>query len=246
MLRLADIEPDLDQPRIDLGDVSDLAASIREHGLIQPLVVSPIDGVRYRIIAGARRYEACKQVGLAVVPVIVRTETDQKRLEIQIIENLHRKDLNPFEEATGYRRLKDEFNLTDAEVAARVKRSRSRITEILSLTRIPEAIREECRRTDISLATLIQVAKQETADQMSRVLEDARGGISYVERRELSRKGKPRTPTKGSATKPKTIFRTSQEAVVIVQALTEKLTPDQTLIALEEALQQARLKAAGG
>ncbi|MBI3735947.1 ParB N-terminal domain-containing protein, partial [Candidatus Sumerlaeota bacterium] len=88
MLRLADIEPDMTQPRIDLGDVGDLSASIREHGLIQPLVVSPIDGVKYRIIAGARRHEACRLAGLTIVPAIVRTDRDQRRLEIQLIENL--------------------------------------------------------------------------------------------------------------------------------------------------------------
>src|SRR5262245_25416613 len=111
-LRVADIDRDPHQPRMDVGDLSDLINSIRAHGLLQPIVVSPLDQSRYLLIAGERRLTAVRQLGLTSIPALIRTTQDHQRLELQLIENLHRKDLNPFEEAQGFQRLIAEFNLT--------------------------------------------------------------------------------------------------------------------------------------
>jgi ParB family chromosome partitioning protein len=119
-VRLDDIEPDPEQPRKDVGDLEELAASIRTHGVINPIVVRPVSDQKFRIVAGERRYRASRIAGQDKIQAIIRTLEEQSRLEIQLIENLHRKDLNPFEEATVYRRLMDEFGLTQEQMAKRV------------------------------------------------------------------------------------------------------------------------------
>lgn len=237
--RLANIDLDPNQPRKDPGDISDLVASIREHGLIQPLVIEPVDSTRYRLIAGERRYRACQQAGLDVVPVIVRTVKDQQRLELQLIENLHRKDLDAFEEAAGYQRLADEFNLTQAHVAERMGKSRTHVTQTLSLARIPEEVRAKCQSSDIALSrdTLYLIAKQPTPAKMLEVLQDAQTGRPIEERRARARKGEARETT---PKKPKQVFSTEQNATVIVQSLTTRLTKPQTIEALKEALKKAK------
>jgi len=238
MVRLETIEVDSLQPRKDIGDISDLVASIRQHGLIQPLVLEALDSKRFRLIAGQRRFRASQEAGLDVVPAIVRTVEDQQRLEIQLIENLHRKDLNPFEEAEGYKRLLDEFNLTHAQVAEAMGKSRTHITQSLSLTKIPEDIRTQCQSSDIALSrdVLYLIAKQRTAARMLEVLQDARSGRTFEERRERARKGKARTD---KAKKPKAVYETRHGATVIVQSLSDTLTPSQTENALKEALRKA-------
>lgn len=236
-VRLEDIETDPNQPRKDLGDLEELKDSIREHGIIQPLVISPLDDTRYRLIAGERRYTAAQKLGLRTVPCLIRSERDQHRLEIQLIENLHRKGLHPFEEAEGYKRLKNEFSLVDKQIAQRVGRSRSRVTEILSLNQIPEQLREQCRSSDIALETLLQMAKQDTPEQMLEVLQADQAGVPFEERRERARKGKPRQE---STTKPKAKFKTPYEAVVIIQSLTlDDMTLERQIASLKEALRQA-------
>lgn len=112
------IDPDPNQPRRDLGKLDELAESIREHGLINPLVVEPLASGRYRILAGERRFVACRQLGLETVPCIARTVADHARLALQLIENLHRKDLNPLEKARGFKRLMEEFHLKPARPGA--------------------------------------------------------------------------------------------------------------------------------
>lgn len=128
------------QPRqeVDAG-LEELAASVREHGILQPLVVQPRDG-KYELIAGERRFRAARQVGLASVPVIVRTVTKQQQLELAIVENVQRKDLNPVEEAVAYQRLMDEFNSTQEQVSQKVGKSRSHVANILRLQSLPESI----------------------------------------------------------------------------------------------------------
>ena len=239
-VRLATIQLDPSQPRRNIGDISDLVASISEHGLIQPLVVESIDSKGFRLIAGERRFHACKEAGLDVVPAMVRTVKDQQRLEIQIIENLHRKDLDPFEEAMAYKRLMDEFNLTQEQVAKRVGKSRTRITETLSLNRIPDEVREQCLAPDIAPAkeTLFLVARQDGTEKMHAILKAARDGASKDEQRAKARKGEPRTSSE--AKKPKQAFKTEHGATVIVQSKTTVLNKKQVIGALEDALDQAR------
>src|SRR5215510_6009148 len=122
-LSVGNIVRDPNQPRKDVGNISDLKNSIQEHGILQPIVVSPLDQSRYLLIAGERRLTAARQLGLTSIPALVRTTQDHQRLELQLIENLHRKDLSPFEEAQGFQRLIAEFNLTQEQVAQQVAKS---------------------------------------------------------------------------------------------------------------------------
>lgn len=139
-LRLSEIEPNKDQPRVHFDEdaLQELADSIQTHGLLQPIVVRPMLGGTYQIVAGERRWRACRIAGLTSVPVIVKELDDKQTMELALIENLQRRDLNPVEEANGYSRLLKEFSLTQDEVADRVGKSRSAVTNALRLLNLPE------------------------------------------------------------------------------------------------------------
>ncbi len=141
------IRPNPKQPREDFGyqDLEDLINSIKEHGILQPLVVTKVDGENYELIAGERRYRAAKFLNLRTVPAIVRTARDQEKLELALIENIQRKNLNPIEEGRAYQRLIDEFNLTQEEAAVRVGKSRSVVANTLRLLNLPEEILQALR-----------------------------------------------------------------------------------------------------
>jgi ParB family chromosome partitioning protein len=138
------ITPNPLQPRtvIDPEALTELAASIREHGLIQPLIVTQQGPDRYQLIAGERRWQAARIAGLAQVPVIVKEATPQQALEIALVENIQRADLNPLEEAVAFRQLVDEFDLTQEQVAERVGKSRVSVTNTLRLLRLPAAVKQ--------------------------------------------------------------------------------------------------------
>ena len=139
-LRLSEIEPNKDQPRIHFVEESlqELAESISTHGLLQPIVVRPMIGGTYQIVAGERRWRACRIAGLNTVPVIIKSLDDKETMELALIENLQRMDLNPVEESKGYARLLKEFELTQDEVAERVGKSRSAVTNALRLLNLPD------------------------------------------------------------------------------------------------------------
>ncbi|MCL6429994.1 MAG: ParB/RepB/Spo0J family partition protein [Anaerolineae bacterium] len=155
---LDDIAPNPRQPRqaMDEGQLEELAASIREHGLIQPLVVAPLPGEqadgqpRYQLIAGERRWHAARRAGLARVPVVIKSVTPRELLELALVENIQRADLNPLEEAAAYQQLIQEFGLTQEEVATRVGRSRVTIANAIRLLRLPEEIKDALRQGLIS------------------------------------------------------------------------------------------------
>lgn len=139
-LRLSEIEPNRDQPRkhFDEEALNELASSIKEHGLLQPIVVRPMPGGSYQIVAGERRWRASRLAELTKVPVIIKDLSDKEAMELALIENLQRRDLNPVEEAQGYDRLMQEFNLTQEQVAERVGKSRPTVANALRLLNLPE------------------------------------------------------------------------------------------------------------
>lgn len=143
-IKLSDITPDPDQPRRSFDELSldELAASIREHGILQPIVVVPYrDG--YMIVAGERRFRAAGKAGIDKIPALVRTLSNQHKLEVSLIENLQRHDLNPLETATAYLKLRDQFNLTLDQIGDRVGgRSAAAISNTLRLLRLPQAARD--------------------------------------------------------------------------------------------------------
>src|SRR5688572_28544234 len=142
------IDPNPHQPRQVMGDLSELIASIAAKGILEPLVVRP-RGERYQIIAGERRYQAAVQAGLRELPVVVREVEDTEVIEIALIENLQRKDLTPFEEAEALEGLAEGCGYTHEDLARRLGKSRTSITESLSLAAMPDEIRSLCRLPDI-------------------------------------------------------------------------------------------------
>lgn len=140
-VRLSEIEPNKNQPRkhFDQEAIDDLADSIRRYGLLQPLTVRPMQ-VGYQLVAGERRWRACRIAGLTEIPVVIRELTDSEVAEIALVENLQREDLNPIEEASGYQSLMDDFDLTQEDVAGRVGKSRSAIANAVRLLGLPKEI----------------------------------------------------------------------------------------------------------
>ena len=144
MLPISRVEPRKDQPRRDFDDESlqALAESIRTYGLIQPITVRPLDKGYYQIIAGERRWRAAREAGLREVPVRIMEADDRMAMELALVENLQREDLNPMEEAAGYRKLMDDYGLTQEEVSARVQKSRSAVANALRLLGLDQALQK--------------------------------------------------------------------------------------------------------
>lgn len=165
-VRISDIEPDKNQPRRDFDEESlkELADSIKQHGVISPLVVVKTDGDRYRIIAGERRWRASKLAGLETVPVIVKDYTDEQISEVSLVENLQREDLNPLEEAFGYRRLMDGFGLTQEQVSQKVSKSRSAVANAMRLLSLPEQALDFVRTGELSAGHARALLALENAD----------------------------------------------------------------------------------
>jgi ParB family chromosome partitioning protein len=191
------IDPNPNQPRQVMGDLSELIASITEKGIIEPLVVRP-RGDRFQIVAGERRYQASVQVGLQELPVVIRDVDDTEMLELALIENLQRKDLTPFEESEALHGLAEGCGYTHEDLARRLGKSRSSVTESLSLNAIPEEVRNLCRLADISSKSLLlQVVRQNTPEKMTALIEKiaSQGGTTRQQLRDAAAKpqaGRPK------------------------------------------------------
>jgi ParB family chromosome partitioning protein len=165
------IDPNPDQPRTDIGDLTELTASISEKGVLEPLLVKPTMG-RWMIIAGERRWRAATAAGLTEVPCIEMDVDESAVAEIALIENMQRKDLTPWEEADGLRALCERFGYTHEDVARKVGKSRSTVTEALSIASIPKEIREICRSSEItSKSLLLQIVRQPDDESMRTMAE---------------------------------------------------------------------------
>jgi ParB family transcriptional regulator, chromosome partitioning protein len=203
MVPLSTIEPDPNQPRSTMGDLDELVASIRDKGVLEPILVRPRPGleeedseegpagVLYRIISGERRFRASQEAGLYEVPVIEMDVSEQEALEIALIENLQRKDLTPFEEAEGYRLLAENHGYTHEEISSSVGKSRTVITESLSLLQMPPRVRDTVQALAItSKSLLLEVLKAGTEAEMIDLLEEvARRGLNRDDLRQRLRRG---------------------------------------------------------
>ena len=151
-LRVAEIEPNREQPRksFDDGAIAALADSIREHGMIQPILVRPLENGSYQIVAGERRWRAARMLGLEEVPVTIRAMSDQESMQIELIVNLQRVNLNPIEEAQGYQELMDQFGMTQEGIAQIVGRSRSAVANSLRLLQLPGQIQQYLQEGSIT------------------------------------------------------------------------------------------------
>jgi len=195
LLPIDQIDPNPDQPRQSMGDLSELMASIAEKGVIEPIVVRIRNG-RYQIIAGERRYQAAVQVGLKELPVVVRDTDDAEVIELALVENLQRKDLTPFEEADALHSISSRNKLTHEDLAKRLGKSRTAISESLALQKMPAEVKQLCRLADISSKSLLlQIVRTgSTAKMIALVEKIAREGDAT---REKLRKDAAARPKRG-------------------------------------------------
>ena len=186
MIPLDKIRPNPDQPRKIIGDLRELTDSIREKGVLEPLLVRFIPREDcYHIISGERRFHASCAAGLREVPCIEKIADDAETLELALIENLQRKDLTPFEEADGLQRLAEHFEYTHEDIARKIAKARSSVTETMSLRLIPEALRKLCIENGIvSKSLLLQVARQPNEKKMIEAIQRiAQAGLTRDEAR---------------------------------------------------------------
>jgi ParB family chromosome partitioning protein len=191
------VDPNPDQPRQVMGDLSELMSSIAEKGIIEPLVVRQ-RGDRYQIVAGERRYQAAVRVGLRELPVVIREVDDDEVIEVALVENIQRKDLGPFEEAEAMAGLANRCGYTHEDLAKRLGKSRTTITESLVLADMPDEVRNLCRLADISSKSLLlQVVRQQTPQKMIAFVEQltrGNGAVTREQARKAAAKARPGRP----------------------------------------------------
>lgn len=166
-LRISEIEPNKGQPRKQFDDaaLTELAASIAQHGVLQPLLVRPLPNGQYQLVAGERRWRASRMAGLTEVPVVVREMTEQEAAELALIENLQRQDLNPMEEAQGYRTLMETYGMTQEDAAKAVNKSRPAVANALRLLNLPSAVAELVGRGELSAGHARALLSFDTEEQ---------------------------------------------------------------------------------
>jgi len=263
MVPLSAIEPDPAQPRKELGDLGELVSSIRDKGVLEPLLVRLLPPERtgapgaekgpekgapgaphYAIISGERRFRAALEAGLFEVPVIEMEVNEKEALEIALIENLQRKDLTAFEEAEGYQALADLHEYTQEEIGKAVGKSRSLVAETLSLLRIPPELRSEAQALGIeSRSTLLEVAKAKTPESMRALLESigARGLTRDDLRRDTRKKGRSHAASSGSRKPYVFKFRAPDKTFSLNLTFRQRTVDRDDLIrALEQILQDIR------
>lgn len=212
-ININDIEPNRSQPRKDFDEkaLSELADSIAQHGLIQPIVVKPTVDGRYSIIAGERRWRACRLAGLNEVPVIIKDADEQTLMEIALIENLQREDLNAVEEALGYRSLIDGYGLTQDEVAKQMGKSRSAVTNALRLLSLNDTELEALRRGTITAGHARALLSCEDEETRGKMLLAAADGASVRELEKMSAAAKKAKTAKTAEKQQKPTFYSEVE-----------------------------------
>lgn len=185
-LRISEIEPNKNQPRSDFDEdsLSELAESISQHGILQPLLVRPLENGGYQIVAGERRWRACRMAGVKEVPVVVRELTDAEVMQIALIENLQRQDLSPIEEAKGYKTLMDTYNFTQNEVSKSVGKSRPAVANALRLLSLPEPVIKMVSNGKISAGharTLLSLEDEEQIINIASVIVEKDLSVREIE-----------------------------------------------------------------
>jgi len=196
MVPIDQLDPNPNQPRQVMGDLSELMASIAEKGIIEPIIVRQ-RGSRFQIVAGERRYQAAVQVGLREIPIVIREVDDNEIIEIALVENIQRKDLTPFEESEALQALAERCGYTHEDMARRLGKSRTAITESLSLNNMPEEVKNLCRLADIhSKSLLLQIVRQGDPQKMVALIEKLGrdGAITREAARKETAKPKPGRP----------------------------------------------------
>ena len=214
-VKIADIEPNRDQPRkeFDSEALSELADSIAQHGVLQPLLLRPMLSGGYRIVAGERRWRAARMAGLAEVPAVIREMTDSEEMLFALIENLQREDLTPLEEARGYRTLIETQDLTQEEVSQAVGKSRPSVTNALRLLNLPDDIQEMLEKGEITAGharTLLSFPNQEA---MRLGAQKAREGASVRELEAMAKRMAQQGEAPSKAPRKNRYFEEAQLAV---------------------------------
>lgn len=176
-IRMSEIEPNKSQPRrhFDENAITTLADSIRQHGLIQPILVRST-GTGYQIVAGERRWRACRMLGMSEIPAVVKEFSDSETAQIALIENIQREDLNPIEEAAAYKELMETYDMTQEELSKAVGKSRSAIANAVRLLNMPEKVQELLRKGELSAGQAKAIAAAESEEQMIDLAERAANG----------------------------------------------------------------------
>ena len=214
-VKIADIEPNRDQPRkeFDSAALAELADSIAQHGVLQPLLLRPMLSGGYRIVAGERRWRAARMAGLTEVPAVIREMTDSEEMLFALIENLQREDLTPLEEARGYRTLIEAQDLTQEEVSQAVGKSRPSVTNALRLLNLPEDIQEMLEKGEITAGharTLLSFPNQEA---MRLGAQKAREGASVRELEAMAKRMAQQGEAPSKAPRKNRYFEEAQLAV---------------------------------
>jgi ParB family transcriptional regulator, chromosome partitioning protein len=240
LVPIEDVDPNPDQPRQAMGDLSELMASIVEKGVIEPLIVRARGG-RFQIIAGERRYQAAVQVGLAELPVVVRDVDDAEIIELALVENIQRKDLTPFEEAEALFALAERKGFTHEDVAKRLGKSRSAITETMALHRMPDEVKHLCRLADISSKSLLlEIVRQSDPQKMIALIEHiTRNG--HATRQRVRDEAAARKPQRGRPRAFVFSYRPPTKAFRLRLAFNKGRVPRAEIIgALESILSELR------
>lgn len=252
IIPIGQIQPNPEQPRVEIGDLTDLSASIKEKGVLEPLLVKPNrQNGSWMIIAGERRWRAANLAGLKEVPCI-ELDLDEKAIaEIALIENLQRKDLTVWEEADGLKALGTKFGYKHEEIAKKISKSRTTVTELLTIAGLPDAIREKCLAANInSKSTLLEIARQFDERAMHKFLDTIQ--TKNLSRQEIRHAARPKAAETGSVEKTfesvsrksgqnasgKTFrYATEQFIVELKFKTSENFTKDDVAQALKMAIQ---------
>lgn len=226
-INISELEPNREQPRKDFDEeaLAQLAESVKRHGLIQPILVRPMLGGGYQIVAGERRYRACQLAGVTEVPVSIRDLTDKETMEIALIENLQRENLNPIEEAQGYKALMDEHGLTQEEVSEAVGKSRPAVANSLRLLKLPEEVSVMVGEGKISSGHARALLSFEDENEMLRVAKEiALSDMSVRQIEKLAKTKKDKKP-KPAPVKSPTYYSIVEQTLTEYLGKKVKITP---------------------
>jgi len=215
-IRIEEIEPNREQPRkeFDSGALAELADSIAQHGVLQPLLLRPMVNGGYRIVAGERRWRASRMAGLSEVPAVVREMSDGEEMLFALIENLQREDLNPLEEAKGFQQLLDVQGLTQEEAAKAVGKSRPAVANALRLLNLPEEIQQMVEKGEISAGHARTLLSFKTEEKMRAAAQKAKDGASVRELEAMAKKaGQEEKPGAARSAQPSQFYAEAQLAV---------------------------------
>jgi len=252
LVALASIQADQNQPRRAIGDLSDLVTSIQDKGVLEPILIRPnpdadtVAGAStFLVISGERRYRASLEAGLFEIPAIEMDVSVQEAMEIALVENLHRENLTPFEEAEGYQALSEHHNYTHDRIAKGVGRARSSVTESLSLLKMPQSVRDSVKALGIdNKSILLEVLKLEDADAMMQLLEriSVLGMARSAVRREVKKALDRRLGRRHQRAKPYSFQFSAPDKRYRLSLSFRQSTvePEDLVKALEEALSQLR------